>query len=239
VPRLPPEAPVNVANPGPAGRAAEPAIPPGADEVTRSLIQLKSPDVHTRKRGAAQLGRITPDNRLTEVVAALVPQLENDDQWLVTDTVKALAVWQSAEAVPPLIQRTSDNRFLVRHEAIKALAKIKDPRAVEPILARIKEDGFQVEDALKEMGAVAEPALIERLTNPDREIRRRACVILKEVGGRETLKAMQSLPADSEFSVRVAAQDAMRNIVARVGPLPASERKGKAAGSTSGRRVPG
>ncbi len=239
VPRLPAEAPVNVANSGPTGRAAEPAIPPGADEVTRCLIQLKSPDVHTRKRGAEQLGRITPDNRLLEVVAALVPQLENDDQWLVTDTIKALAVWQSAEAVPPLIQRTSDNRFLVRREAIKALAKIKDPRAVEPILARIKEDGFQVEDALKEMGAVAEPALIERLTNPDREIRRRACVILKEVGGRETLKAMQSLPADSELSVRVAAQDAMRNIVARVGPLPASERKGKAAGSTSGRRVPG
>ena len=115
---------------------------------------------------------------------------------------------------------------------------IKDPRAVEPILARIKEDGFQVEDALKELGAVAEPALIERLTNPDKEIRRRACVILKEVGGRETLKAMQSLPADSEFSVRVAAQDAMRNIAARVGPLPVSERKGKAVGSTSRRRVP-
>ena len=49
---------------------------------------------------------------------------------------------------------------------------------------------------------------------------------------------MQSLPADSEFSVRVAAQDAMRNIAARVGPLPASEREGKAVGSTSRRRVP-
>ena len=64
---------------------------------------------------------------------------------------RRLAKWHSAEAVPPLIQRTSDDRFLVRHEAIKALAQIKDPRAVEPILTRIKEDGFQVADALKEL----------------------------------------------------------------------------------------
>jgi hypothetical protein len=69
-------------------RRSEPPIPPGADEVTRSLIQLKSPEVYTRKRGAEWLGRITPDNRLTEVVAALVPQPENDDQRLMTDTVK-------------------------------------------------------------------------------------------------------------------------------------------------------
>ena len=60
-------------------RADEPAIPTGANEVTRSLIQLKSPDVHTRKQGAERLGRITPDNRLTEVITALVPQLEDDD----------------------------------------------------------------------------------------------------------------------------------------------------------------
>ena len=162
--------------------------------------------------------------------------VEHDDQWLVTDAIKALAVWKSPDSVPPLIQRTSDNRFLVRHEALKALAKIKDQRAVEPILARIKEDGFQVEDALKEMGLVAESALIERLTYPDSGIRRRACVILKEIGGRETLKKMQSLPPDSDFAVRVAAKDAMANIVARVGPLPASERKGKSTDSTSRRR---
>ena len=86
------------------------------------------------------------------------------------------------------------------------------------------------------MGPIAEPALIERLTNPDADVRKRACEILKEIGGREALKAMHALPADPDFFVRVAAQDAMKNIVARVGPLPASEQKGKAgAGSPFGR----
>ena len=89
------------------------------------------------------------------------------------------------------------------------------------------------------MGSIAEPALIERLTYSDSGIRRRACVILEEIGGRESLKAMQSLPPDSDFAVRVAAKDAMGNIVARVGPLPASERKGKTTDSTSRRRGAG
>ena len=61
VPRLAPEASVTAANPRMRGRSAELDIPPGADQVTRSLIQLKSPEFHApRKEGRARLGRITP-----------------------------------------------------------------------------------------------------------------------------------------------------------------------------------
>jgi HEAT repeat protein len=169
---------------------------------------------------------------LAEVVQAILPLLEDDDGWLVGDAIKILAIWKSPDAVPALIRRTSDNRFTVRHEAIKALAKIKDPRGVEPIVVLIKEDGFQVEDALKEMGEMAEQALIERLTNPDSGVRRRVCNILKSIGGKETLKAMQSLPADPDFSVRVAAKDAMSTIILRVGPLSPAERKKAGSAST-------
>jgi hypothetical protein len=80
---------------------------------------LKSPEFHTRKKGTQRLGRVAPDDRLAEVVATLLTQLEHDDQWLVSDSIKALDVWKSPEAVPALIRQTSDNRFLVRHEAIK------------------------------------------------------------------------------------------------------------------------
>ena len=113
--------------------------------------------------------------------------MDDDDGWLVGDAIKVLVIWKSPDAVPALIKRTNDNRFTVRHEAIKALGKLKDPRGVEPIILRIKDDGFQVEDALKEMGPIAEPALIERLTNPDSDVRRRVCAILKVIGGKETL----------------------------------------------------
>ena len=226
VPRLPAEqSSTPDINPGlrPANR--DPEIPADADAVTRSLLQLKAEATHTKKDGLNRLMRTRPDGRLAEVVQAVLPLLEDDDGWLVGDAIKVLVIWNSPEVVPAIINRTNDNRFGVRHEAIKALGKIKDPRGVEPVVQRLKEDGFQAKDALKEMGAMAEPALIERLTNPDPDIRRNVCDILKDIGGKETLKAMQSLPADPDFGVRVAAKNAMSNIVLRVGPLSPSERK--------------
>ncbi len=235
VPRLPAEQSRAAVNPGRASRNSEPEIPPDADAVTKSLIQLKSPETHTRKDGLNRLMRTPPDDRLAEVVQAVIPLLDDDDGWLVGDAIKVLVIWKSPDAVPALIKRTSDNRFTVRHETIKALGKLKDPRGVEPVLLQIKDDGFQVEDALKEMGPIAEPALIERLTNPDSDVRRRVCSILKVVGGKETLKAMQALPKDPEFSVQVAAKDAFSSIVLRVGPLSAAERK-KPAGGAGSRR---
>ena len=208
VPRLPAEQSRASVNAGRPSRNSEPEFPPDADAVTKSLIQLKSPETHTKKDGLNRLMRTPPDDRLAEVVQAVTPLLDDDDGWLVGDAIKVLVTWKSPDAVPALIKRTSDNRFTVRHETIKALGKLKDPRAVEPILLQIKEDGFQVEDALKEMGPIAEPSrLIERrLTNsprfgcsPSQSVRADIPMV---IGGKETLKAMQALPTDSEFSVQ-------------------------------------
>ena len=102
--------------------------------MTKSLIQLKSPDINKKKEGLRRLERTAPDQRLAEVVAVLLPLLDDDDGWLVGDAIKVLAVWKSPEAVPALIHRMIDNRGSVRHEAIKALAKIKDPARSNPSL---------------------------------------------------------------------------------------------------------
>ena len=236
VPRLPAEQQVAVPDIGPSTREPEPKIPDGADAVTKSLIQLKSHDKGKQKEAIQRLERTAPDERDDEVVAALLPLLEDDDGFLVNDVIKALTVWQTPEVVPALIQRTKDNRFFVRHEAIKALGKSKDVRAVEPLIERFKEDGFQSEDALKALGSVAEPALIARLKDGDAEIRRKACNILKVVGGRDTLKAMDAMPQDPDFGTRVAASAAYKEIGLRVGPLPGSKKASKAGTGTRGKR---
>jgi HEAT repeats len=238
VPRLPAEPPQTPdINPGPRAGNREPEIPADADAVAKSLIQLKADATHTKKDGLNRLMRTRPDERLAEVVHAVLPLLEDDDGWLVGDAIKVLVIWNSPEVVPAIINRTNDNRFGVRHEAIKALGKIKDPRGVEPVVQRLQEDGPPASDALKEMGPIAESALIDRLTNPDPGIRRRVCDILKDIGGKETLKAMQALPADPDLGVRMAAKNAASNIILRVGPLSASERKsakGRAGSSPGG-----
>ncbi len=159
--------------------------------------------------------------------------------WLVNDVIKALAVWRSPAALPALIERARDNRFFVRKEAVKVLGKFQDARAVEAIIAQFQEDGFEAEPALKEIGPMAEPALIARLKDPDPRVRSRACNILKQIGGMETLKAMQVMPADQDFGVRMAAKRASEQIMARVGPPPplAGAKKG-GAGSRSKRPSP-
>ncbi len=213
----------------------EPEFPPGADAITRSLIQLKSSDIHKKKQAIERLERSTPDGRVDQVVQALIPLLDHDDGFLVQAVEKALAVWRSPEAMAGLIARTRDNRHFVRSEAIKALGKYQDLRAAEAVVEVIKDDGFATETALKEMGSIAEPAVIPLLRNGDSHLRSTACDILAVIGGLETLQTMQSLPADPDFGVRVAAQRAATAIIARVGPLPKPARGDKSGNGRSTR----
>jgi HEAT repeats len=235
VPRLPAEAQPapRTASRQPQARTPDPEVPVGADAVTRSLIELKSSEVHKKKQALDRLQRANPDGRVDQVVQAVIPLLEDDDQFLVNDAIKVLAVWRSPEALPALIGRTRDNRHFVRSEAIKAMGKYQDNGAAEAIVAVFKEDGFAVEAALTEMGPTAEPAVIPLLRSPDPDLRRQACGVLKFIGGQETLKVMQSLPSDPDFGVRVAAQDTWKAIVARVGPPPKPAR-GTKGGSVIG-----
>jgi hypothetical protein len=214
--------------PRPRRPESDPEVPPGADAITRSLIQLKSSDMGKKKEAIERLERSTPDGRVDQVVQALIPLLDHDDGFLVTSVEKTLAVWRSPEAVTPLIARTRDNRHFVRSEAIKALGKYQELRAAEAIVAVMKEDGFAAESALKEMGTVAEPAVIPLLRSGDSDLRGKACDILGQIGGQETLQTMQVLPADPNFGVRAAAQRAWKAIVARVGPPPKPARGDRA-----------
>jgi HEAT repeats len=199
-------------------RDAEPQVPANADPITKSLIQLKSPDIGRIKDALNRLTRIRPSDRLKEVHGAILPLLEHDDEDLVKHVVRVLAVWQSPEAMSKLIELVSDHRVFLRWDIIKALGKYDEPKAAEALIERFKEDGHLVEEALKSMGPVAEPPLISLLRNPDSDLRRKACVVLKFVGGAATLKAMAALPADSDIGVRMAAQDTIRFIRLRVGP---------------------
>ena len=171
VPRLTPEAmPAPQARVPGIRRPTDPEVPVGADSITKSLIELKSSELHKKQQALDRLQRSTPDGRVDQVVQALIPLLEGDDEHLVNEAIKVLAVWRSPEAVSSLIARTRDNRHFVRSEAIKALGKYQDRQAAEAVVAVFKEDGFAVEAALKEMGPVAEPAVIPLLRSPDADV---------------------------------------------------------------------
>ena len=202
-------------------------VPAGADAITRSLIELKSNDPGKRGQALERLQRLTPDGRVDQVVAMVLPMLEADEMFRVVEAEKTLAVWRSPEARRGLIGRLIDNRHFVRSEAIKALGHYRDATAAEAIVRVMKEDIFATDEALKAMGEVAERALIPVLRSADPDLRSRACRILAQVGGQATLLEMRSLPTDPDLGVRMAAQDAWKRIVARVGLPPRPARGNK------------
>ena len=230
MPRLPAEPSIAARPHNP--RDDEPQVPANADAITRSLIQLKSPDIGRKKEALDRLVHTRPSDRLKEVLAAVLPLLEHDDEDLVKHAVRVMAVWQSPEAMAKLIDMVNDPRVFLRWDIIKSLGKYDDAKAAEALIERFKEDGHLVEESLRSMGPVAEPPLIALLRNPDADLRKKACEILKFVGGTATLKAMQALPPDPEFFVRMAAQDAIKMINLRVGPAASDAPEKKKAEPT-------
>jgi hypothetical protein len=214
VPRLAAEQAVAARPPNP--RDDEPKVPANADAVTKALARLQSSDIHRKKDALSQLARVRPSDRVKEVHDAVLPLLEHEDEDVIKHAVRVVAVWQSPEAMAKLIDLVSDSRVFLRWDVIKSLGKYDDVKAAEALIDRLKEDGHLVENELRGMGAIAEPPLIKLLRNPDEDLRKKACDILKFVGGSATLKAMSRIPPDPDIGVRMAAQEAIKMIRLRV-----------------------
>ena len=181
VPRLPAESSIVVRPSNP--RDDEPKVPANADPVTKALAQLQSSDIFRKKDALNQLSRARPSDRVKEVRDAVLPLLEHDDEDLIKHAVRVLAVWQSPEAMAKLIDMVNDSRVFLRWDVIKSLGKYDDVKAADALIDRLKEDGHIVEAELRGMGSIAEQPLIALLRNPDDDLRRKACNILKFVGG--------------------------------------------------------
>lgn len=211
--------------------ANDPKPPPDADNLTKTLFALRSSRSNKRNDAVAQLSRIPmQEDRRDEVHKALAVLLEDRDGFLVNAVMKAMVHWRTDETVPALIKILDRPDFGVRWEAEALLGSLGDARAAEALAARLGEDGIRAEPALRALGAAAEPALIGLLRDSDPRVRAEACRILKDVGGKQTLETMMNLPADLDFSVQVAARDAMQAIRGRVGPIEVPKNGGTTKG---------
>jgi predicted Zn finger-like uncharacterized protein len=210
----------------------DPKPPVGADDVTKALYGLRSSRQNRRKDAVRQLDDLAPtDERRVEVMKQLLPLLDDTDDFFVIDVMHSMARWRTDEIVPALIKKLDHPSHGVRWKAEEILGKLGDARAAEPLAKHLKEDGIAAAPALRALGPAAEPALISLLTHPDPDMRRHACDILKDLGGKEALQAMMALPADRDGLVRMAAGSAMQAIRQRVGPV-ALPKKGSAKGKS-------
>jgi predicted Zn finger-like uncharacterized protein len=167
---------------------------PGADPVTRALHQLKSPNPFKRHEALRTL-KNTPldEGRRAEVIKALEPLLNDADHF-------------------------------TRSDAMKALARFKDERLAEPIAQHLEEfeDLLDAAEALKMMGPAAEKAVLARLNHHEIQVRIMVCEILKVIGTKQSIPALDKVVAagkdpfsGADHLVAMQAEQTIKSIKAR------------------------
>lgn len=186
---------------------------------TTALLRLMAGRDRTRHVEAVEeFAKQTPNDRRMEVARALEQKLQERDERLRVAAIRALGVWGDRTSVPPLVELLDDRATSVRWSAMEALAKLKDERGAEQIAKRLLNDTRQVSLTLQEFGAVAEPAVTPYLEHFNKTARLEACRILKVIGTKQSIPALQMAAFDEDPSVAEAALDAIRALGGS--PLP-------------------
>jgi HEAT repeat protein len=190
------------------------------DQLSKDLAALKSNDSSTRTFAAKRLAITPPDDkRRAEVIAALVELMQGTDAFMATHGAHALPVWATPETTPAqtLLNLINHSNEHVRHSAMRVLARAQEKRAVTPIaeLLATQRERAEASRSLQEMGPMAEKAVLPYLSQKDRVLQHEACYILKFIGTKESIPALEPLTKSSDAGVALAAKGAIAVIGGR------------------------
>jgi HEAT repeat protein len=153
--------------------------------------------------------------RREEVAGILQPWLTNSNSSLQTSALRAIGVWGTKQSVPTLLKLLESQDTSLRLHTIQALGKIPDERSAQALVELVKDpsDRSRAANALREMGAIAEDAVIELLEHDDYQVRYQACNVLGEIGGPKSVAALkQQLERDTHQWSRAAAERVLRTL---------------------------
>ena len=190
-----------------AGRRERPRIIKALREAKAEAVailgkQLASADASSQMKAAALLGEL----KLPDGVGPLVKALQSPHYGVRVATAKALGALGQREAVPALCKALNDRFYAVRLEAVSALGLLGDPSAIDAlkdVLLKDHQDASGVPartvaydsrstytrdhlpdiwlracDALAKIGEPALPALRQRLSAKQPEIRAKVAYLL-------------------------------------------------------------
>jgi serine/threonine-protein kinase len=187
------------------------------EEFGQILADLRSHDAAVRARAVLRLVATQPSDRRDEVVQALKPLTADSDVLTRRSCAEALGAWGDEQTVQTLIDMLRDESPLVRWAAIESLGKLQDERGAEAVIEFLADPPAQAAKALVAMGSAAETPVAKCLQHEDGNVRIEACKILKEIGTKKSLPALQAAARDKKRHPRIAkaAQDAISSVSAR------------------------
>jgi predicted Zn finger-like uncharacterized protein len=149
------------------------------------------------------------------VARTLEGMLTDADIGIRQEAIKALDKWATKDTVKALCQALGDDQL--RKPAVAILARMKDESSIAPLMLHLNKPGEREEIAkiLIGFGKKAEIAVQRQLTNADPTTRRVACVILAEIGTKESLTLLNKFSA-ADRANRDVAQAAMKKIRERM-----------------------
>jgi serine/threonine protein kinase len=188
-----------------------------AADLARALEDLRSDTPARRREAAERFEKAEPKARRAEVAKALAALLDDRDGSTRMAGARALAVWATRDSVPALIRTVEDKDYFIRQAALDALEKLKDARAAEAVACRLPElsDRGKASQVLQGMGPKAAGAVAKYLTHQDLWTRYEACKILKTIGTKGQIPALQKAAKDENPLVAGAAKEAIQTITQR------------------------
>lgn len=186
--------------------------PPGqvlrADEdpfFQRVMADLDSNNHFTRKTALERLTTMRPNDQRAKVAQKLTALIEVDDSFISRGAVAALGNWGSEADVPTLIRATAHKDLWTRKEALKSIGHFRDARALQPVMVSFREFSTQTEagQALRQMGAMAEPNVLEILSEPEDlhllSLKQAAIEVLADIGTDKSVPALEKEVANNNI----------------------------------------
>ena len=170
----------------------------------------------TRVSALQWLAKVFPPNdEIRTLVARKLIEYSDDTNAIVRGRAgDALPNWATAEIGWPMIILMEGNGPSERKGAITALGRVGFAKAI-PHLIRSVQSGRDRElagQALVDMGPSAEAAVLKVLEDKDTGAVRKACWVLMQIGGKESLPALEKVAQNRDRSVAASAASALRAI---------------------------
>jgi|GEM_PF-5988449 len=195
------------------------------EKIDRAIEDLTEGDVWARREAAKTLRTADfLEEKHEQVAKALEVGLAENDSFAEEDIAAAFGVWGTKKNVPAIIDMLEGSRWGhgdSRKHAIRALAKLKDERGAVAIVAALSsKEGLVAVQALKDMGPVAEDAVLPQLENDDPKMRFQVCGILQEIGTADSIDNLKRHSSgDRVPEVKKAAREAIKAIEERGGKV--------------------
>jgi HEAT repeat protein len=194
----------------------------------KTMAEVDDSRFFTRKAALERLATMRPNDQRATVIQKLVQLTKKGVEPRIRAlAVTALGVWGTGENVPDLLKVIDDPDDLwSRKEALKVIGRFKDPETLPAVMRCFRDSSTHTEagDALRELGPMAEPALIAILSEPPGVrnvfVKRQAIEVLADMGTEKSVPALRTVLTSSDtheaFHLRQPAQKALDAIAGRM-----------------------